>query len=132
MDIYKSTGQLWQSIKRMTAGWKFNRSQTACKQWIKRGIALNNDGKHHEAIVCYDTAIRIDPNHSMAWSFRGGALLKLGKLREARESFQKFVRCAPPEHAAHVSEAKEIIREIKAILKKRHKGRQQGKGHKKS
>jgi len=86
--------------------------------WIRKGIALDQEDRSQEALTCYDTALQINPTDPMAWNFRGGTLLKLGRLREAREAFQNFIKFAPPEYAKYVSETKEIMREIDVIKKK--------------
>ena len=31
-------------------------------EWVDKGIALQREGKHKEAIVCFDKAIGIDKN----------------------------------------------------------------------
>ena len=31
-------------------------------EWVDKGIALQREGKHKEAIVCFDKAISIDKN----------------------------------------------------------------------
>jgi len=31
-------------------------------EWVDKGIALQREGKHKEAIVCFDKAINIDKN----------------------------------------------------------------------
>ncbi len=40
--------------------------------------ALNNLGKHEEAIPCFDKAIEIEPNHAKAWNNKGYTLNNLG------------------------------------------------------
>lgn len=123
--------QLWEKIKKVTAGWKLSKAKWMQRLWIKKGIVLDNAGKHQEAIVCYDTTLAIDPKHPMAWSFKGSALLKLGRYQQAREAFQNFIKFAPPEYAKYVSETKEIIRGIETIVGKSKKVNNQLVRHKK-
>jgi tetratricopeptide (TPR) repeat protein len=46
-------------------------------------------GKYDEAILCYDEAIRLDPNLVQEWYNKGVALEALGKTTEANAAFAK-------------------------------------------
>ena len=55
------------------------------------GIALGKLGKHKEAIVCFDEAIRINEMDHTAWHRKGIELNALGKYNEAMECFEKAI-----------------------------------------
>lgn len=38
--------------------------------WNNKGFSLANLGKHLEAILAYDEAIKFDPRNSQAWNER--------------------------------------------------------------
>jgi|TARA_B100001105_G_scaffold225347_1_gene194781 tetratricopeptide (TPR) repeat protein len=53
-------------------------------EWVDKGIALQRDGKHKEAIVCFDKAISIDKNMSEEQDsnlliLKDNSLMKLSK-----------------------------------------------------
>ena len=57
--------------------------------WHNKGFALDNSGKHKEAIECYDKVIELDPKDADTWYNKGIALQKLGRDDEAEECFDK-------------------------------------------
>jgi tetratricopeptide (TPR) repeat protein len=52
-------------------------------------------GRYEEAMVSYDTALRINPDSYQAWNNRGVALVELGRYDEAIESYDKALRINP-------------------------------------
>ena len=53
-------------------------------EWVDKGIALQREEKHKEAIVCFDKAISIDKNmggepDSNLLLLKDNSLMKLGK-----------------------------------------------------
>jgi tetratricopeptide (TPR) repeat protein len=59
------------------------------KVWYSKGLALDNLGRHKEAIPYYDKALEIDPNYADALNNKGVALEKLGKYEDATKCFDK-------------------------------------------
>ncbi|HQN30615.1 MAG TPA: tetratricopeptide repeat protein, partial [Methanothrix soehngenii] len=57
--------------------------------WIGKGNALDDQGKHNEAIQAYDKAIEINPQYAMAWYNKGVTLKSLGRTAEADAAFSK-------------------------------------------
>ncbi len=57
--------------------------------WNGKGLALDNQGKHEEALKAFDRAIELDPNFAMAWNNKGKALWALHRDREADAAFSK-------------------------------------------
>jgi tetratricopeptide (TPR) repeat protein len=60
-----------------------------------RGVDLYAQGKYDEAIKCYDEAIEIDPQSSLAWNNKGAALFSLGKYDEALQAYDRAIEIAP-------------------------------------
>ena len=56
-----------------------------------------------DALLCYDHALRIDPNHVVALNGRGNALRRLRRLEHALASIDQAVRIAPGDAAAHAN-----------------------------
>jgi tetratricopeptide (TPR) repeat protein len=112
---------LWEKTKNLMTLWKQRNVKLTQRLWIKKGTALDKEGRLQKALTCYDTAQQIDPMDPVAWNFKGGVLLKLGKYTEARNAFRNFVKYAPPKYAKYATEAKAIIRDLDAIIKKEKK-----------
>lgn len=112
---------LQERIKSLIIRWKLRKTNRMLELWIRKGRALNDNGKHQEAIECYDAVLRINPCHHQIWSFKGNALLKLERLQEAKEAFAHFVRFAPPEHAQYALQAKELMQSIEDTVRMKKK-----------
>lgn len=59
------------------------------------GIVLNKLGKHEEALVKFDQAIKLNPQDNVAWHRKGIELNALGKYSEAMECFEKAIHINP-------------------------------------
>jgi tetratricopeptide (TPR) repeat protein len=81
---------------------------------ISEGIALGKLGKWQEALACYDKALELTPKNPKAWINKGQSLCKLGRLPEALESLQQFVKYARPEDAETVAGVKNFIAKAEA------------------
>lgn len=57
--------------------------------WKKSGNEFFNKGQYEDAIKCYNHAIELNPNFIDAWNNLGLALLKLGKIDEAKQCNEK-------------------------------------------
>jgi tetratricopeptide (TPR) repeat protein len=108
--------RLQERIRSLILRWKLRKTNQMLKLWIRKGRALNNNGKHQEAIECYDAVLRINPCHHQVWSFKGNALLNLERLQEAKDAFAHFVKFAPPE-SQYISQAKELMQSIEDTIK---------------
>ncbi|HII05077.1 MAG TPA: tetratricopeptide repeat protein [Nitrosopumilus sp.] len=53
--------------------------------WVDKGSVLAKQEKHKEAIACFDTAIKIDPEDSQVFFCKGNSLKKLGREEEAQQ-----------------------------------------------
>ena len=66
------------------------------------GIALEQRGRHEEAVAEFQAAARLDPAFGPARLLAGTSLLELGRAREARTALQHAVRLMPTAAAAHL------------------------------
>jgi tetratricopeptide (TPR) repeat protein len=71
-----------------------NKSSDALN-WSGKGNALDERGKHEEAIQAYDRAIELDPKLVPAWVGKGYALGRLGKNEAAMQAFDKAIEINP-------------------------------------
>ncbi|MDC0638510.1 tetratricopeptide repeat protein [Nitrosopumilus sp.] len=62
---------------------------------ISQGLQLNIDGKHEEAIQCFDRALEIDPTDESTWESKGDTLNSLGKHEEAIQCFDRALEIDP-------------------------------------
>ncbi|MDD1715446.1 MAG: tetratricopeptide repeat protein [Methanolinea sp.] len=60
------------------------------------GLTYNaNSNRFREAIECYDRALAIDPDFSVAWSAKGVALHNLGRYDEAITCYDRALSLDP-------------------------------------
>jgi tetratricopeptide (TPR) repeat protein len=69
---------------------------------ISEGIALGKLGRWQDALAYYDKALELTPMNPKGWLNKGQSLRKLGRLPEAVESFQQFVKYANPAKDAQI------------------------------
>jgi tetratricopeptide (TPR) repeat protein len=65
------------------------------KTFYNKGSSLRNLGKYSKAIECYNKAIEIDPNYSIAFNNKGKSLESLGKYSESIECFNRAIEINP-------------------------------------
>ena len=63
--------------------------------WFKKGNALYDQDKYEEAIICYDKAIEIEPEHYKAWHNKGLSLHNQDKYEEAIICYDKVLQIKP-------------------------------------
>ena len=51
----------------------------------KKGITLSNLNRHEEAIIYYDKAINLNPNHPNVFKNKGNSLANLNRYQESIE-----------------------------------------------
>lgn len=59
------------------------------KIWKESGNEFFNSGHYEEAVKCYAHALELDPAYIDAWNNMGYALLKLGRIEQARQCNEK-------------------------------------------
>ena len=57
--------------------------------WVDKGSVWAKQERHKEAIACFDTAIKIDPEDSQVFFCKGNSLKKLGRNEDAEQCFAK-------------------------------------------
>lgn len=65
------------------------------KTFVNIGIALNEQGRHEQAIASYDRALEVDPDCIEAWANKGKALNDLSRHQEALECYQRVLNLDP-------------------------------------
>jgi tetratricopeptide (TPR) repeat protein len=64
-------------------------------QWNNKGSSLDKLGMRKESIVCYDSAIRLNPKFTFAWFNKGVALYESGQVQEALKCYEEALRIDP-------------------------------------
>lgn len=66
---------------------------------LTKGLCLSNPtaNRHSEALLCFEEALRLEPNDLGALSLKGYALDSLGQYREAIGCFDKILESEPTE-----------------------------------
>lgn len=65
------------------------------RQWTDQAVSLALESRWEEAVVLNRQIIESTPNDVDTWNRLGKALLELGRLREARESYQRSLELDP-------------------------------------
>jgi tetratricopeptide (TPR) repeat protein len=65
------------------------------------GVTIAAQGRHREAIGCFENALKADPGFVSAHFNRGVALLRLGESQEAIKAFGRAARLEPEHYEAH-------------------------------
>jgi tetratricopeptide (TPR) repeat protein len=64
-------------------------------QWNNKGSSLDNLKRHAESIVCYDTALKLDPLLVSAWFNKGVALFETRQIPEALRCYEQALTLDP-------------------------------------
>lgn len=59
--------------------------------WYTKGNLNQRLGKPHDALICYNEAVELDPNHVKAWYRSGTILLSTGRFFEAINCFEHII-----------------------------------------
>ena len=65
------------------------------------GVVVAAQGRHREAVGCFDEALRADPAFTSAHYNRAVALLKLGNVADAIKAFSRAASLDPQHYEAH-------------------------------
>ncbi len=63
--------------------------------WYSKGVALDEQGCHQEALLAFEEAIRLDLNYPVPWNGKGNALYDLGRHQEALSAYEEAIRLDP-------------------------------------
>jgi tetratricopeptide (TPR) repeat protein len=82
---------------------------------LAKALSLASLGRHDEALVLFDLAVKHDPHSSTAWVCRGRALTGVGRIEEALSCFDTAIAQQPHEIDAWVEKGR-----VLAHLGRRH------------
>ena len=88
--------------------------------WYNRGAVNGKLGRHEEAIVDLDEAIRLDPENAFAWYNRGAVKAHLQDFDGAAKDVEKAVYLSPPDS--------EIWNSVAAMVKAEQAAREANEG----
>ncbi len=77
--------------------------------WYNLGTALVDEGRHEEALQCYQSVLQIMPNHAPAHYGLGTIWLDWGDVSKAIGYFQSAVRLDPEDAASHAHLGKALL-----------------------
>lgn len=62
--------------------------------WVQKAVVLLWLNRLESALTCCNRALWLNPDHSQAWLFRGVALHRLGRSKEAYRSYRRVAQPA--------------------------------------
>jgi tetratricopeptide (TPR) repeat protein len=65
------------------------------QEWTRKGNTQCESGRYDEGIACYDKAIQIDPNDTLAWYEKGRVFYTLSRYDEANECYDMLLKIDP-------------------------------------
>lgn len=72
------------------------------RTWFRMGYEADLAGDVERAILCYQTAVDLKPDHTTAWFNLGLLLKRQGRVRESQECFGAVLDCEPQHYKAMV------------------------------
>ena len=75
---------------------------------VNKGSSLHSLGKYIEAINCYDLALKIDKNCTMALAYKGLSLGELGQVQDALKLFKQSLELDRNYDLAQISHKKAL------------------------
>lgn len=63
--------------------------------WFSEGNERAKEGNHDDALIAYDKALEMDPNHISAWNNKGIVLSKLKRFEEAIGCYDQAIEIDP-------------------------------------
>jgi len=70
-------------------------SSKTVKKWLEKGDDLIKRKKYEKALIAYEKAIVINPQHAEAWNGKGVALDDLKRHEDAFEAYEKAIEINP-------------------------------------
>ncbi len=68
---------------------------SADNSWYSAGNERAKEGNNEDALIAYDKALEIDPNHVSAWNNKGIVLSRLKRFEEAIACYDKAIEINP-------------------------------------
>jgi tetratricopeptide (TPR) repeat protein len=63
--------------------------------WYSAGNEQAKNGDNEDALIAYDKALELDPNHVSAWNNKGIVLSRLRRFEEAIDCYDKAIEIDP-------------------------------------
>lgn len=80
--------------------------QETPESWRLKGNDFFNSGLFEEALKCYENAIKLDPNYSLAWNNKGSVFGYFKNYKQALNCYDKAVETDPTHDLAWKNRAK--------------------------
>ena len=81
-------------------------TSTDHNSWYSAGNERAKDGDNEDALIAYDKALELDPNHVSAWNNKGIVLSRLKRFDEAIVCYDKAIEIDPKYANAWYNKAK--------------------------
>lgn len=94
-SVYEGVKAIILDKKKSKRAEKYSNQSEDANIYINRGLSMFNLDQYSEAIVDFDLAIRIFPDHADAYFYRGKAKYLLKHYNEALEDFDQVIRIYP-------------------------------------
>jgi tetratricopeptide (TPR) repeat protein len=65
------------------------------EEFYKKGLTHAKIEDYEEAIKCFDKAVHLDPNNTLAWISKANALIEFGNEEEARKCLDRAKKIDP-------------------------------------
>ena len=65
------------------------------QSWYSSGNELVKEGKNEDALMAYDKALELDPNHLSSWNNKGIVLSRLKRFEDAILCYDKAIEIDP-------------------------------------
>ncbi len=91
--------------------------------WYDEGNAKIKEGNNEDAIIAYNKATDLDPNHISAWNNKGIALSRLKRYDEAIECYDKILEIDPNHGNAWLNKANALRSLAQSYLDKANNDR---------
>jgi len=100
VDLEKK--QDWPGMLRL-ARLQLQREPGRADWWFLQGYALGRQGKHAEAILSYEAALRISPEDQRSWLSLGQSQSELGQTERAIRTYRQALRYRPESGWAYLA-----------------------------
>jgi lipoprotein NlpI len=83
-----------QAVECYDTALRINPNRPEC--WYEKGLTLVDLNEMDEALKCFGDALRLDPGHLYAALDRGSILERIGRVEQAKTTYRRFLKEAPP------------------------------------
>lgn len=89
------TDLVYQSQARLIEKLRKEECDSDARSYNSQGNALYNIGHYEESLICYDKAIKLQPDYAECYYNKANSLYKLGQLEEAINFYDKAINLKP-------------------------------------